>query len=68
MRALIVEQVEAGHLRPELDVDSLAYVIVRIAESFLYRDAITGGTPDIETATKAIALLFGGSKPNARKR
>jgi AcrR family transcriptional regulator len=71
VRGLIETEVTAGHLRPTIDVESLAYVIVRIAESFLYRDVLTGDRPDIETATKAIGLLFAGqagpAKP-ARKR
>lgn len=60
VRNLIEGEVAAGHLLPSMDVDSLAYVIVRIAESFLYRDVISGddATPDVETATKAIGLLF----------
>jgi hypothetical protein len=58
VRDLIHGEVVGGALQPQMDVDSLAYVIVRIAESFLYRDAITGADPDIETATKAISMLF----------
>lgn len=58
VRALIAREAEAGHLSLTIDLDSLAYVIVRIAESFLYRDQLTGERPDIETATKAIGLMF----------
>jgi len=58
VRALIEAETSAGYLRPNIDVDSLAYVIVRIAESFLYRDVLTGDPPDVATATKAIGLLF----------
>lgn len=58
VRGLIDAEVAAGHLAPAMDTQSLAYVIVRIAESFLYRDVITGEQPDHETATKAIGLLF----------
>lgn len=58
VRDLIDGEVTTGHLQPQLDVGSLAYVIVRIAESFLYRDALTGEAPDIDTATKAIGVLF----------
>ncbi len=58
VKALIDGEVAAGHLKPAMDNASLAYVIVRIAESFLYRDVISGDEPDIGTATKAIGLLF----------
>jgi AcrR family transcriptional regulator len=67
VRGLIEAEVVAGHLQPAIDVDSLAYVIVRIAESFLYRDVISGTDPDIDTATKAIGLLFAAQAPR-RKR
>jgi len=48
-----------------MDTGSLASVIVRIAESFLYRDVLSGDRPDIDTATRAIGLLFEAQK---RKR
>lgn len=67
VRALIDEQVTAGHLEPAMDTGSLAYVIVRIAESFLYRDVLTGEQPDVETATQAIGLLF-AAEPKKRRR
>ena len=68
VRGLIDAEVTAGHLRPAIDVDSLAYVIVRIAESFLYRDVISGDDPDIVTATKAIGLLFAAQTAPPAKR
>ncbi len=58
VRALIEDEATAGHLAPSIDIDSLAYLIVRIAESFLYRDVLTGDPPDVATATKAIGLVF----------
>lgn len=58
VRALIAGETDAGHLRPTMQLESLAYVIVRIAESFLFRDVITGEAPDFETPTQAIGLLF----------
>ena len=69
VRALIDAQVTGGHLEPAMDTQSLAYVITRIAESFLYRDVLTGEQPDVETATKAIGLLFTAqAKKPARRR
>ena len=58
VRALIDREVDTGQLAPAMDTGSLAYVIVRIAESFLYRDVLSGDQPDVETATQAIGLLF----------
>lgn len=62
VRALIEAETINGHLQPTIEADSLAYVIVRIAESFLYRDVLTADTPDIATATKAIGLMFAASE------
>jgi AcrR family transcriptional regulator len=57
-RELLAEQVQAGELTPALDVDTLAYLIIRIAESFIYSDAITGQEPDVESAVAAVRLLL----------
>jgi len=66
VRELIVAEAEAGHLHPEIDVASLAYVIVRIAESFLYRDVLTGDPPNAEVATKAIGMMFAAQASRRR--
>jgi AcrR family transcriptional regulator len=57
-RELLGEQLQAGALTPALDVDSLAYVMVRVAESFLYSDVITGSEPDIDKAVEVIRVLL----------
>ena len=66
-RRLLAEQVEAGALVAPLDLDSLAYVIVRIVESFLYSDVITGSEPDVAKAADAIHALL-NAPPTPRKR
>lgn len=58
VRAALEDGVRAGHIRPAMDLDALAYVIIRIGESFLYRDAITGDPPDVESALTAIRILL----------
>jgi AcrR family transcriptional regulator len=58
VRAALEEGVREGHIRPAMNLDALAYLIVRIGESFLYRDAITGDPPDIDSAVTAIRLLL----------
>ena len=55
-------QAREGHIRPAMKLDDLAYLIVRIGESFLYRDAITGDAPDIESAVTAIHILVAAEK------
>ncbi|MBB4687553.1 QsdR family transcriptional regulator [Amycolatopsis jiangsuensis] len=46
-----------------LPVRDFAYVITRIAESFLYSDLITGATPDASKASITIGTLLGVEKP-----
>jgi AcrR family transcriptional regulator len=58
LRELFAEQVESGVLEPPLDVDDLAYLVVRISESYLYSDVITGSEPDVGKAVDAIYALL----------
>lgn len=58
VRSALEDGVREGHIRPAMDLDALAYVIVRIGESFLYRDAITGDPPDVQSAITAIRILL----------
>jgi AcrR family transcriptional regulator len=60
-RALIAEQVDAGALQPALDLDTLAYTLIRVAESFLYSDVITGSEPDVDKAVDVAAALLGAT-------
>jgi AcrR family transcriptional regulator len=53
---------------PALPADELAYIVVRITESFLYRDVITGDEPDIEAAIRAIRVLLTASAPDKKRR
>ena len=57
-RELLDEQVEAGKLKPPLDRDTLAYLMVRVSESFLYSDLITGQEPDTEKGVEVVRLLL----------
>jgi AcrR family transcriptional regulator len=67
IRELIDELVAAGHT-PALPPDELAYIIVRITESFLYRDVLTGAEADIETAIRAIRILLTAAPEAPRKK
>lgn len=57
-RALLVEQVDAGALQPALDIDTLSYLIIRVAESFIYSDVITGSEPDVDKAVEVVRVLL----------
>ncbi|HEY5952087.1 MAG TPA: QsdR family transcriptional regulator [Kofleriaceae bacterium] len=65
---LIDELAEAGDMNPALPSDELAYIVVRITESFLYRDVITGGEADIEAAIAAIRILLAAAPDPQRPR
>jgi AcrR family transcriptional regulator len=58
LEELLEEEVRTGELDPPLPVADLAYLIVRIAESFIYTDVITGGEPDAAKAHAAISALL----------
>ena len=57
-RELLEEQIEAGELEPALDVETLSYLMVRVSESFLYSDLITGSEPDTEKGVEVVRLLL----------
>jgi AcrR family transcriptional regulator len=57
-RSLLDEQVEAGELNPPLDRATLAYLMVRVSESFLYSDLITGSEPEVAKAVEVVRLLL----------
>ncbi|WP_308257824.1 QsdR family transcriptional regulator [Pseudonocardia lacus] len=59
---LLEQERDRGHLDPALELHDLAYLVVRIAESFIYADLITGDPPDAATAGLAIAALLRGSE------
>ena len=62
--ALLAHDAEAGVFTPLIDVGSLSYATVRLAESFLYADVIAARAPDLEAADTLIsALVLGGAPP-----
>jgi AcrR family transcriptional regulator len=58
MHDVIAEETDAGALDPPLPIDDLAYLVVRIAESFFYTDIIARGQPHPTKARQAIAALL----------
>lgn len=55
---LLEGEVTAGRLVPPLPVPDLAYLLVRIGESFVYTDVITGDAPDAAKAHAAVTALL----------
>jgi len=58
LTALLNAEIDAGRLESPLPVPDLAYLLVRIGESFLYTDVITGDDPDPAKAHAAITALL----------
>jgi hypothetical protein len=56
---LICAEVDAGAFAPAVAPGSLAYAIVRLAEAFLYNDAIAGIRGDTERLREVEAVLLG---------
>lgn len=63
-RLLAAEEARAA-MGLSLDGATLAYVIVRICESFLYADVIADNQPDVERAVELTAKLLGVEAPVA---
>src|SRR5215471_842031 len=57
-RKLLTEQAQAGELELAFDADTLAYLIIRVAESFIYSDVITGSEPDVDKAVDVVRVLL----------
>ncbi|MFT7866924.1 MULTISPECIES: QsdR family transcriptional regulator [Amycolatopsis] len=58
LAALLKDEVAAGRLVPPVPVPDLAYLLVRIGESFVYTDVITGDAPDAGKAHAAVTALL----------
>jgi AcrR family transcriptional regulator len=58
MNRLLDEETEAGRLDLPADLHEVAYVIVRVIESYTYLDLITGEDPDARRAEPILRLLL----------
>lgn len=58
VREMIEEQMLAHRYLPPLDPETLAYVLVRIGESFIFNNLITGTEPDLQKAIQASRVLL----------
>ena len=68
MKRLLQEETDKGTIKPGLELDSLALVIIRLTERFTYSDLIVGRPPAIEEACKAIRTLCGGDRSDSAPR
>lgn len=62
MRALLAEEAQRPRSRwkPPLDLDTLAYLVVRLCESFVYAEVISGQHMAAADAGLAVQLLLSG--------
>ncbi|HKA14432.1 MAG TPA: QsdR family transcriptional regulator [Myxococcota bacterium] len=55
---LLEEEIAHGALDLAVDPHTMAYALVRIAESFLYADMIAGEKPDLDKAVEIVKLML----------
>jgi AcrR family transcriptional regulator len=58
VEAMLQAEVDAGRMRFSLTVHDLAYLLVRISESFTYADLITGELPSAPRARAAFEFVL----------
>ncbi len=59
IHALLIEEQARGELHlPQSELRSLAYAIVRLAEAFLYNDAVLATEPQVQRTTRIVARLL----------
>jgi AcrR family transcriptional regulator len=56
---VIEDEVRAGRYEPAIEVGTLAYAIVKLAEAFLFSDAVAGMRGDVERLREVEAALLG---------
>jgi len=61
LAALVEQERRAGTIRPQMDSEILAYVIVRVGEGFLYADVIADNAPELAQAGPAVRALVAGA-------
>src|SRR5699024_3373175 len=53
----LAKQKAGGHINPSIDTDNLAYLMIRVMESFIYSDQIIGREPNVDIAREAVWIL-----------
>ena len=64
---IIEEEVEAGRYDPPTDPSTLGYAIVKIAEAFLFSDAVAGMRGDVDRLREVEAALLGVTPARPRR-
>ena len=57
-QALLEEELAKGNLQLPVDAHTMAFALVRMAETFLYADLIAGETPDVDKAVTLLRLML----------
>ena len=65
---LISEEAEAGTYEPPVEPATLGYAIVRLAEAFLFNDAVAGMRGDVDRLREVEAALLGVPETNVKSR
>jgi hypothetical protein len=58
---LIEDEVRRGTYEPPVETSTLGYAIVRLAEAFLFNDAVAGMRGDVDRLREIEAALLGVS-------
>jgi hypothetical protein len=58
VHGLLLREREAGHLAGDYPLEDLAFLVVRVVESFVYVERIAGEQPDPERAARALRFLL----------
>jgi AcrR family transcriptional regulator len=66
VQRLLEQERDRGNLTPSMPLPDLAYLVVRIAESFIYSDLIVGCEPDAAKVELAVTALLHGSERTSR--
>jgi AcrR family transcriptional regulator len=62
--ALIEDEAQAGRYDPPVEPSTLGYAIVRLAEAFLFNDAVAGMRGDVDRLREVEAALLGLTRPD----
>jgi AcrR family transcriptional regulator len=65
---LIEDEVRAGRYEPPVEPSTLGYAIVRLAEAFLFNDAIAGMRGDVDRLREVEAALLGVERKGRGRR
>lgn len=61
VEGLLNEETQAGRLRVDMDSHELAYIVVRVIESYTYLSVLLGEEPEAHRAEAALRLVLRSS-------